>query len=137
MAFLEQMQQVGLDLLVAQQLHAAVVVPRQLLDGRHIGPLGAPGKAAQHHRIEHALAKRCHDKSPWTRGPFPASKVSPQCRSKQAPRKIKTRCRPMHTCHHASSLVQRFLLMVGEVEETMSSGAAGGVRHESIWRWHE
>ena len=73
MTLLEQVQQVGLYLLVAQQLRAAVVVPRQLLDGGHIDPLGALGKAAQHHRIEHALAKRCHDKSPWKRGPFPTS----------------------------------------------------------------
>ncbi|NMM08355.1 hypothetical protein [Polaromonas sp.] len=62
-ALLEQMQQVRLYLLIVQQRRAAAVVARQLLDGRHIGPLGAPGKAAQHHRIDHALAKRCHDKS--------------------------------------------------------------------------
>ena len=57
---LQQVQQVRLHLLVAQQLWAAVVVPGHLPDRAQVSLLGARSKAAQHHRIDHASAQRCH-----------------------------------------------------------------------------
>ena len=60
MPLLQQVQQIRLHLLVAQQLRAAVVVSGHLPDRAQVGLLGARSKAAQHHRIDHASAQRCH-----------------------------------------------------------------------------
>ena len=59
MALLQQVQQAGLNLLVAEQIRAAVVMVGQLAQRRQASLLGARSKAAQRHRIDHALAQRC------------------------------------------------------------------------------
>ena len=44
----------------AEQIRAAMVMAGQLAHRRQLRLLGARSKAAQHHRIDHALAQRCH-----------------------------------------------------------------------------
>ncbi len=56
LAVLDQVQQVGLDLLGAEQFGAAVVVARHARDGFGVAFLGALGQAAYGHGVEHALA---------------------------------------------------------------------------------
>ena len=55
-----EVQQVRLQLLVRDQLGAAVIVAGHLRDDPEVGLLGTRPKAAQDHRIDHALTQRCH-----------------------------------------------------------------------------
>jgi hypothetical protein len=95
LSLLQQEQQVSLNLLIGQQRGAAVVMLGRLPDGGQVGLLGARSKAAQHHRIDHALAQWCHQS---LRGPG------------KSPQNQGTTHRPTQlTAHHhrVSGLVQR------------------------------
>jgi hypothetical protein len=56
LAFLDQVQQVGLDLFGPQTVRGAAVVLGQGGHARQVGFPCAQGKASQHHRIVHPLA---------------------------------------------------------------------------------
>ena len=117
-ALAEVLRRCGLkntQLLIRLQRHLNPQVALSTLGARRCkaatqGKAPALGKPAQHHRIGHALAKRCHEVSPWKRGTVPTSKVSPQCRSRQAPHKPKTHCKLVRISHRASGLVQQLIL---------------------------
>ena len=55
MPLAHQVQQIGLDLLVGDQLRGSAVVTGHLRDNPQVGLLRAWPEATQHHRIDHAL----------------------------------------------------------------------------------
>jgi hypothetical protein len=54
-ALSDPVQQPRLDLRGVEAVRAAAVVARQLRYYRNVALLGAPGQAAQHHRVDHLL----------------------------------------------------------------------------------
>ena len=63
-ALLDQVQQVGIDLLRGVLGGVATVVFGQAVNGIGVALLGAEAKASHRHGIEHALTQRGHENSP-------------------------------------------------------------------------